>query len=55
MVLIIMHNILITGTNGQVGSELKELSVNYKYNFFFTTKDTLDISNKKDVLEFVQE
>ena len=26
--------ILVTGSNGQLGSELKELSSNYDYNFF---------------------
>ncbi len=27
-------NILVTGSNGQLGSEIKELSKNYSYNFF---------------------
>ena len=47
-----MPNILITGANGQVGSEIKELSRNYNYNFFFTDRTTLDITNKKDVENF---
>ncbi|PLY09875.1 MAG: dTDP-4-dehydrorhamnose reductase [Arcobacter sp.] len=42
-------NILVTGSNGQLGSEIKELAPQYKYNFFFTSKDDLDISNKEDV------
>lgn len=29
-----MLNILVTGSNGQVGSEIKELSSSYPYNFF---------------------
>jgi dTDP-4-dehydrorhamnose reductase len=53
-----MNNILITGSNGQLGSELNELvngtensfSANSKY--FFTSRDTLDISNQNDIEEF---
>jgi dTDP-4-dehydrorhamnose reductase len=48
-----MTNILITGSNGQLGSEIKELSSEYNYNFFFTNKEELDISDKKSVQEFV--
>lgn len=47
-------NILVTGTNGQVGSELKELSLDYNYNFFFTTRDELDISNRDEVKNFCE-
>ena len=46
-------NILITGSNGQVGSELLELSSKYDYNFFFTNRDNLDITNKELINEFV--
>ena len=32
-----MNNILVTGGNGQLGSELKEIAPNYPdYNFLFT-------------------
>ncbi len=54
-----MHNILVTGSNGQVGSEIRALyhegtsHVNYPYNFFFTDRETLDISNASSVNEFV--
>ena len=48
-------NILITGSNGQVGSEIKELSSNYSYKFYFTDKNKLDISNLQDVKEFIIE
>ena len=41
-----MNNILVTGSKGQLGSELRELSSNYQYNFFFTSRDELDISNE---------
>jgi len=45
-----MYNILVTGANGQLGSEIKNLSKNYSDIFFFTDKDNLDIT-KKDNLE----
>lgn len=48
------YNILVTGSNGQVGSEIKELSSQYDYNFFFTTKDELDITNKEVVKDFCE-
>ena len=48
-----MLNILVTGSNGQVGSEIKELSNSYSYNFFFTARDELDITNKKDIKSFI--
>ncbi|MCT7487181.1 dTDP-4-dehydrorhamnose reductase [Aliarcobacter cryaerophilus] len=47
-------NILVTGSNGQVGSEIKELSSNYNYNFFFTTRDDIDITSKDSIKEFCQ-
>mgnify|MGYP006411038191 FL=1 len=37
-------NILVTGSNGQVGSEIRKLSKDYNYNFFFTTSTNLDIT-----------
>jgi len=48
-------NILVTGVNGQVGSEIKELSSNYDYNFLFTTSKELDITEHKKVKEFIKE
>jgi len=48
-----MLNILVTGSNGQVGSEINELSSKYDYNFFFTNKDQLDISNKEQLENFI--
>ncbi|QEZ88611.1 dTDP-4-dehydrorhamnose reductase [Aliarcobacter cibarius] len=48
------YNILVTGSNGQVGSEIKELSKNYPYNFFFTDRLNIDITNKDDVRDFCQ-
>ncbi|MEA1915396.1 MAG: dTDP-4-dehydrorhamnose reductase [Campylobacterota bacterium] len=49
-----MLNILVTGSNGQLGSEIKELSSDMPYNLFFTTKDTLDISNQQDIKNFCE-
>ena len=48
-----MLNVLVTGSNGQLGSDIKELSIDYKYNFYFTDRDTLDISNPHAITEFV--
>ena len=48
-----MFNILVTGSNGQVGSEIKELSIHYPYTFYFTSKDDLDITNEKAIEAFI--
>jgi len=47
-------NILVTGTNGQVGSEIKELSSDYNYSFFFTTRNELDIIDYDAVKEYIE-
>ncbi len=49
-----MLNILVTGSSGQLGSEVKELSNEYAYTFFFTDKDSLDISNEEDIQNFIE-
>ncbi len=49
-----MFNILVAGSNGQLGSEIKELSSNYSYNFFFTDRNSIDITNKEDIRNFCQ-
>ena len=48
------YNILVTGSNGQVGSEIKELSQDYSYNFFFTDRNNIDITSKDSIKEFCQ-
>ena len=49
-----MNNILVTGGNGQLGSELTELALDYSaYNFLFTDVKDLDITNHTAVNEFV--
>lgn len=49
-----MFNILIIGSNGQLGSEIKELSKNYDYNFFFTDRTNLDITSKDSIKSFCE-
>lgn len=49
-----MYNILVTGSDGQLGSELRSLSNKYKsYKYFFTDKDELDICNINSLQKFV--
>lgn len=48
------YNILITGSNGQLGSEIRELSSNYSYNFFFTDRNNIDITSKDSIRSFCQ-
>lgn len=49
-------NILVTGSNGQLGRSLKDRveSVERKDKFFFTDIEDLDICNRKDVKRFVE-
>jgi dTDP-4-dehydrorhamnose reductase len=44
----------VTGSKGQVGSELALLSSDYTYNFFFTDKEELDISNQEKINDFIE-
>jgi len=48
-----MTNILVTGSKGQVGSELQELAASYEYNFYFTDRDSLDITDQETINNFV--
>ena len=50
-------NILVTGANGQVGSELQSLVVNQfdkSVNFYFTDKESLDITDFKALEEYIK-
>ncbi|WP_345992893.1 dTDP-4-dehydrorhamnose reductase [Sulfurimonas sp. HSL-1716] len=49
-----MHNILITGADGQLGSEIKALHDDYPYSCFFTDKDSLNITDYKAVQRFCE-
>ena len=46
------YNILVTGSNGQLGSEIKSISSDYSYNFFFTDRNNIDITSKDSIKEF---
>lgn len=46
--------ILVTGANGQLGSEIRAISENYPdFDFFFTTRQELDICEQTAVEEYV--
>lgn len=49
-----MLNILVTGANGQLGSEIQELSPHFPYTFFFTCKEKLDITNERALHSFIE-
>jgi dTDP-4-dehydrorhamnose reductase len=48
-------HVLVTGSSGQLGSEIKELShqKDYPYYFFFTTHQELDITDKNTLESFI--
>ena len=49
-------NVLVTGGNGQLGSEIKDLAQKYSvYTFFFTDVQDLDITDERAVRYFVSE
>lgn len=48
-----MKNILVTGSNGQLGSEIREISDRYEnYNFVFTDVEELDLTISEDIVSF---
>lgn len=53
--MVVKKNILITGSNGQLGSSLKEISNKYCFNFFFKGKKELDLTNFSMVRNFLKE
>lgn len=49
-------NILVTGSNGQLGSEIKDLKSNFKdFRFFFMDLPELDICNSNQLNFFIKE
>ena len=50
-----MAKILVTGSNGQLGSELRELSSEYAHRFVFTDRDTLDITDSTALEKLLKE
>jgi dTDP-4-dehydrorhamnose reductase len=49
-----MSNILVTGANGQLGSEIQELSNNFEANYFFTDRNSLDITDQNALINYIQ-
>ena len=49
-----IYNVLVTGSSGQVGNEIKAISSDYSYNFFFTDRNNIDITSKDDIRKFCQ-
>mgnify|MGYP000424338555 CR=1 FL=1 len=49
-------NILVTGSNGQLGSEIKDLELNFtNFNFFFMDLPELDICNSSQLNIFIKD
>ena len=48
------RNILITGSNGQLGRALKKFSKNYHFNFHFFSRKELDISDYEKLNYFLE-
>ena len=46
-------NILITGSNGQLGRSIKDISDEFRYNYFFVTKSNLDITDSPKLEKFL--
>ena len=50
-----MNNILVTGSEGQLGSELRAIAFRFtQYNLFFTNRLTLDITDYNAVKAFTE-
>lgn len=47
--------IVVTGANGQLGMEFRDLSENSKHNFTFLSSSDLDISNRSQVIEYFKD
>ena len=49
-------NILVTGSNGQLGSEIKDLVSKFiNFNFFFMDLPELDICNSSELNLFIKD
>ncbi len=49
-----MKKILVTGANGQLGNEIKELASQYKHIFCFTDVEELDITSLKNIKNVIK-
>ena len=47
-------NIWVTGKEGQLASEISNISYNFLGNFYFTSFKEVDISNKKKVDDYIR-
>lgn len=50
-----MYKVLITGANGQLGSEIRHISSSYQFEFLFTDVAELDITSKESIVRFLKE
>jgi len=51
-----IKTILVTGGNGQLGRSLQTISTDYSnYQFIFTTRDELDLSNSSSITQYFQQ
>lgn len=51
-----MKKILVTGSNGQVGSEVRSLAKAYpEFEFNFTDRTSFDLGSKENILKFVED
>lgn len=50
-----MNNILVTGANGQLGSEIRVLSENSKDHYFFTSSEELDVTDFSAVANYLKD
>lgn len=50
-----MLNVLVTGSTGQLATELKILSSAYDYRFFFTQRENLDITSSEALENFIMQ
>lgn len=48
-------NILVTGANGQLGSEIQSLSSHYIYQFYFVSKTELDITDMNSIKNYIKD
>ncbi len=46
--------ILVTGSNGQLGEELRKIAPDYPYEFVFTTREELDLQDMPHISDFIR-
>ena len=49
-----MSKILVTGANGQLGSEIRHISADFPFEFIFTGSSELDITDKEAVRDYFE-